>query len=205
MTEMTSPNTTFAPPALAPQTFAPGYLRDHFLIAMPGMQDPTFKKSVTYICEHTEKGAMGIIINLPTSMTYAEVFEQMGIANNPAIDAQLVLAGGPVQRERGFVLHSTDAVYDSTLSVSEAVALTASRDVIEAIAEGKGPAHYLIALGYAGWSEGQLEAEIADNSWLMVPADASVMFNTAPELRWLRAGRALGVNMALMPTTAGHA
>jgi len=183
----------------------PGSLCNHFLIAMPSMQDTSFAHSVTYICEHSSEGAMGIVINNPMPMTLHEIFAQMDLTVSPNQGHQPVVAGGPVQQERGFVLHTGDAEWHSTLKVSPDISLTASRDIITAIAEGKGPKEYLVALGYAGWGEGQLEAEIAANSWLTVPASKHIIFDTPFEQRWTSAAQALGIDVNLISNIAGHA
>lgn len=183
----------------------PGSLRDHFLIAMPGLNDSSFAHTVTYICEHSEQGAMGVVINMATPMLLKEIFEQMALSDQSELGGQIVMSGGPVQPERGFVLHSPDSKWQSTLEISPDVSLTASRDIIAALAEGRGPKHSLIALGYAGWGEGQLEAEIAANSWLTVPADKNIIFNTPLEQRWTAAAQALGIDVNLIASTAGHA
>lgn len=183
----------------------PGSLCDHFLIAMPSMQDTSFAQSVTYICEHNEHGAMGIVINNPMPMPLSEIFSQMKLSDLAHQGHKPVVAGGPVQVERGFVLHSSDTQWHSTIKVSDDVSITASRDVIDAIAEGQGPKSYLVALGYAGWEKGQLEAEIAANSWLTAPGDKNIIFNTPFEQRWTVAALALGINVSLISNTAGHA
>lgn len=183
----------------------PGSLRDHFLIAMPGLNDSSFAHTVTYICEHSDKGAMGLVINSATPMQLSEVFAQMGLDDSASIGDQIIMSGGPVQQERGFVLHPTGSQWQSTLEVSADISLTASRDIISALAEGRGPQKYLVALGYAGWGEGQLEAEIAANSWLTVPADKEIIFDTPFEQRWAAAARSLGVDVNLIAGTAGHA
>ncbi len=183
----------------------PGSLCDHFLIAMPNMEDTSFAQSVTYICEHNERGAMGIVINNPMPMVLQEIFVQMNLSDTAKQGNKIILAGGPVQSERGFVLHPSDTQWHSTIKVSDDISLTASRDIIAAMAEGQGPSACLIALGYAGWGEGQLEAEIAANSWLTVPADKNIIFNTPFEQRWTVAALALGINVSLISSTAGHA
>lgn len=183
-----------------------GSLRDHFLIAMPGMHDSSFTHSVTYICEHGEKGAMGIVINNVLPLLLEDIFEQMQLTtDHNNLGHQAIVAGGPVQVERGFVLHPRAQEWQSTLHVSSQISLTASRDVIEAIAEGKGPDQFLIALGYAGWGAGQLEAEIAANAWLTIPADSQILFNTPYEQRWLAAAQPLGIDLNLISSVAGHA
>jgi putative transcriptional regulator len=183
----------------------PGSLCDHFLIAMPTLQEGSFTQSVTYICEHSERGAMGIVINNPTPMKLQDIFAQMNLRDAARQGSKTIMAGGPVQSERGFVLHSSDTAWHSTTKVSDAISITASHDIIAALAEGQGPSHCLIALGYAGWGEGQLEAEIAANTWLTVPADKNIIFNTPIEQRWTVAGLALGINVNLISSTAGHA
>jgi len=184
----------------------PGSLRNHFLIAMPGLNDSSFAHTVTYICEHSDKGAMGVVINTATPMQLKEIFAQMELAD-AAEEAgdQIVMSGGPVQPERGFVLHPSDSKWQSTLEVSPDISLTASRDIIVALAEGRGPKQYLITLGYAGWGEGQLEEEIASNSWLTVHADKDIIFNTPFEQRWTAAAQTLGIDVNLITSTAGHA
>lgn len=183
----------------------PGSLRDHFLIAMPGLNDSSFAHTVTYICEHSDKGAMGVVINTATPMLLKEIFSQMDLDDLSDQGDQIVMSGGPVQPERGFVLHSNEARWQSTLEISPEVSLTASRDIITALAAGRGPKQCLVALGYAGWGEGQLEAEIAANSWLTVPANKDIIFNTPLEQRWTSAAQALGIDVNLISSTAGHA
>jgi putative transcriptional regulator len=187
------------------EELTPGSLRDHFLIAMPGMSDPSFSHTVTYICEHSDKGAMGVVINTATPMQLKEIFAQMQLDDNASDGDQFVMAGGPVQTERGFVLHSSETEWQTTLKVSDDISLTVSRDIIAAMAEGNGPQHFLISLGYAGWGEGQLEAEIAANSWLTVPADKNIIFHTPIEKRWAQAAQSLGIDLQLMSGAAGHA
>lgn len=183
----------------------PGSMRDHFLIAMPGLNDSSFAHTVTYICEHSDKGAMGVVINAATPMLLKEIFTQMDLDDLSDQGDLIVMSGGPVQPERGFVLHSNEAKWQSTLEISPDICLTASRDIISALAAGRGPKQCLIALGYAGWGEGQLEAEIAANSWLTVPADKDIIFSTPFEERWTTAAQALGVDVNLISSIAGHA
>jgi putative transcriptional regulator len=198
MNEKTSTNTHY-------DELTPGSLRDHFLIAMPGLNDSSFAHTVTYICEHSDKGAMGVVINTATPMLLKEIFVQMELEDISDQGEQIVMSGGPVQPERGFVLHSNETKWHSTLEVSPDICLTASRDIIAALAEGQGPKQFLIALGYAGWGEGQLEEEIAANSWLTVPADKEIIFTTPFEQRWTTAAKALGIDVNLISSTAGHA
>lgn len=181
-------------------------LTNHFLIAMPGMKDPNFARTVTYVCEHTEQGAMGIVINRPMDIRLGEMLDQLDIAtdDHQALDT-LVYLGGPVQPERGFVLHSASDGFDSTLSITSEISVTTSRDVLEAIAEGKGPAHRLIALGYAGWGGGQLEQEMSANAWLSGPANDEIIFKLSAGARWQAAANLLGVDMNLLSGEVGHA
>ncbi len=179
-------------------------LKDHFLIAMPGLEDPRFAQSVTYICEHNEGGAMGIMINQAANMSYQELFHQLQL-NEDFEDTSPLLLGGPVQKERGFVLHSSEKQWISTLKVSEDIALTGSKDILDDIANHKGPESALIALGYAGWSAGQLEEEIVQNSWLTVPAQKHILFDTPIEQRWKSAAKQLGIDLNLLSSQAGHA
>jgi len=184
----------------------PTTLANHFLIAMPGMQDPNFARTVTYMCEHTEEGAMGIVINRPMDIRLAEVLEQLEIqTDDPRVLDIPVYLGGPVQPDRGFVLHTNGQRFDSTLSITPDISVTTSRDVLEAIAEGRGPEQTLIALGYAGWGEGQLEDEMSANAWLSGPADERILFHLAPGERWLAAAQLLGVDLNLLSAEAGHA
>ncbi len=187
------------------EELTPGSLRDHFLIAMPGMADPSFSHTVTYICEHSDKGAMGVVINTATPMQLKEIFAQMQLEDNASHGEQIIMAGGPVQPERGFVLHTGETQWQTTLKVSDEISLTVSRDIIAAMAEGNGPQDFLISLGYAGWGEGQLESEIAANSWLTVPADKNIIFHTPVDKRWAQAARSLGIDLQLMSGSAGHA
>lgn len=181
-------------------------LTDNFLIAMPGMADPFFAKTVTYLCQHNEEGALGIIINRPSELTLADIMSQMEIeVREEAIGQIPVYFGGPVQPERGFVLHdSTDGQWNSTLKVSDTISLTTSRDILEAISQGEGPQRLLIALGYAGWGKGQLEKEITENAWLNAPAEQSIIFSRPAASRWKAAAELMGVNIALLPSQAGH-
>lgn len=181
-------------------------LRNHFLIALPGMQDPSFAQSVTYVCDHGEDGAMGVVINRPMNVTLDEVFEQLSLDIPDPGGRDAVLAGGPVNRERGFILHPHDGrQWQSSLRISDGVSLTASRDILDAISTGQGPEHTLLILGYAGWEAGQLEEELAENAWLTVPADSAIIFDTPVEQRWGAAARRLGVDVNLIPRQAGHA
>lgn len=181
-------------------------LKDHFLLAMPGLDAGLFSGSITYICEHGEAGAMGLVINQPLDLSLEEIFDHLDIAMAPDFADRMVLAGGPVQVDHGFVLHPATAdTWDSTLQVTSRMRLTTSQDVLRAIAAGDGPDSYLIALGYAGWSAGQLEEEIANNSWLTIPAEHRIIFDTPIDQRVSAAAAMLGVDMNLMSAQAGHA
>jgi len=181
------------------------YLNNQFIIAMPNLVDPNFFHTVTYLCQHNEEGALGIVINRPAAMKLGEIFKQMNIRVTSTHAAEApVFAGGPVQQERGFVLHTPGGVWDATLLVSESISLTTSRDVIEAIAVGKGPEQYLVALGYAGWGEGQLEQEILANAWLNTPYGKHVLFDTPINMRWRAAAGQIGIDINQLTTPAGH-
>lgn len=182
-------------------------LKDHFLIAMPAMMDPHFVHSVIYICEHTPEGAMGLVVNLPLSIHLGDVLKNMNIATDDnAIIHQPVLSGGPVQQERGFVLHrNSREKWESSLTLNDKLSITTSKDILLAIANHKGPKDALFALGYASWQSGQLEAEIADNVWLCSPASPQILFDIPPEQRWRAAGALLGIDMDVMSNQTGHA
>lgn len=181
-------------------------LRNHFLIAMPNLADPNFNESVTYVWQHDEYGAVGTVVNRPGHFTFADIFARLGIDYDDTQRARaLVLAGGPVEPERGFVLHDSSAEFESTISVGADVSLTASRDVLEAIAAGDGPQHALLTLGYAGWGPGQLESEIAANSWLSVEATSKVLFDTPFAERWTAAADLIGIDIRGISTYSGHA
>ena len=181
-------------------------LKDHFLIAMPSIGDGIFAHSITYICEHNEQGAMGIVINHPLDLSLDEIFQHLEIENIQTPHQDQILAGGPVHMDRGFVLHrNTDTNWDSTIKVSDQIALTTSQDILTAIAHDEGPSDSIVALGYAGWSEGQLESELADNAWLTAPADSDIIFNTPIEKRASAAAAKMGIDLALISPTAGHA
>jgi len=181
-------------------------LTDHFLIAMPAMTDPYFAKSLTYVCEHTEQGALGVVINKPIEMTLKMLLDQVGIEFGAEQHAEeLVHFGGPVQMNRGSVLHQPLGEWMSTLAVNERVALTTSKDILEAVGRGQGPYKLLVSLGYAGWAAGQLEQELAQNAWLTVPASATVIFDLPWEQRLPAAMQLLGIDFASLADGAGHA
>lgn len=185
---------------------ADAYLANQLLIALPALADPHFARSVTLVCQHDADGAMGIVLNRTSEYTLGEVLEQMHIdSGDEALRARPVLAGGPVHPERGFVLHDGARTWDSTLVIADGLSLTTSRDILEAMARGEGPAHVTVALGCAGWGAGQLEYELVENSWLTVPADAELLFETPLEQRWQAAAGRIGVDLSRMADYAGHA
>lgn len=182
------------------------YLTNHFLIAMPGLADPNFFQTVTYICNHNEKGAMGIVINRPTDINLGDILAQLDIEPSQSVNPDFqIFEGGPVQPEHGFVIHKPVGAWDSSLEVTSDIAISTSRDILKAIAHGDGPEHYLIALGYAGWGAGQLEQEMAENAWLSGPADDMILFEMESEKRWEAAAALLGVDLNLLSSEIGHA
>jgi len=181
-------------------------LTHQFLIAMPAMADPNFSKTLTYVCEHNEQGALGIIINRPTDMTLTDLFERVGLELHiPELSRQPVYYGGPVQPERGFVLHRPLGDWQATLAVNEEMGLTSSRDILQSMSEQGVPGEVLITLGYAGWTAGQLEWELAQNAWLTVAADPHIIFEMPPEERLAAAMHMLGVDFTNLSDVAGHA
>ena len=185
-------------------------LTNQFLIAMPGMADDTFAGSVVYLCEHNEKGALGLVINKPIDIKLKNLFEKVELSLDRAELAELpVYFGGPVQTERGFVLHEKQGAdgdaYSSTMSVPGGLAMTTSKDVLEALSSGAGPKKVLVTLGYSGWQAGQLEDEIGRNGWLTVDADPAVIFDTPIEQRYARAVALLGIDPRMLSQEAGHA
>lgn len=181
-------------------------LRDHFLLAMPCLDEGIFAHSITYICEHGESGAMGIVINQPLDLSVGEIFDHLQIDSSRDFSEVPVLAGGPVQIDHGFVLHrNCDKSWEASLKVTPEITLTTSRDILRAIAQEEGPPDHLIALGYAGWAAGQLEQELAENSWLTLPADSDIIFATPAEARLGAAAAQLGIDMNLISGKAGHA
>ncbi len=181
-------------------------LTHHFLIAMPAIKEGFFAGALTYICEHNDRGAMGLIVNRPTSLTVGELFTQIHQPlHDEVLQAAAVYFGGPVQSERGFVLHDTPMPWQSSLRINDHLALTTSRDILAAVSEGNGPQNLLVALGYAGWDAGQLETEIAENTWLTVPADRRILFDLPPEERLIAAAALLGIEYAALAEEAGHA
>ena len=179
-------------------------LRNHFLISMPSLVDGSFAHSVTYLCEHDHQGAMGIIINHPLKLTLGNIFTQLNIDGTNHSNAP-VLSGGPVQTDRGFVLHSSGERWQSIVAISPEISLTTSRDILDDVAANRGPSHCLVALGYAGWSAGQLEHELAGNAWLTCPASTNIMFNTPFEQRINSALALMGIDIGRLSSQAGHA
>ncbi|MEQ8603040.1 MAG: YqgE/AlgH family protein [Marivibrio sp.] len=183
-----------------------GYLTGQLLVAMPGMADPRFQRSVIYMCLHNAEGAMGLVINrLVESMTFDELLEQLDLGASRAQDEIRVHFGGPVESGRGFVLHSTDYAQDATVDMENGIGLTATIDILRDIARGDGPQARLLALGYAGWGPGQLDEEIQENAWLHVPADPSLVFNERLDEKWDQAIARLGFDPALLSSEAGRA
>ncbi len=181
-------------------------LTHHFLIAMPAMADPNFANTLTYVCEHNPEGALGIVVNRRTDMTLSALFEQIQIPlDDSVLRERPVLFGGPVQIDRGFVLHRPIGNWQSTLAVTDDIGLTTSKDVLEAVGRGEGPTDMLVSLGYAGWSAGQLEQELAHNAWLTVEADPGVVFELAVEDRLPAAVRLLGIDISRLSDDVGHA
>lgn len=184
-------------------------LANHFLIAMPSMQDPVFGGTVVYICEHNDNGVLGVVINKPTDMTMEVLFDRIDLklsdSLSPGVVNEPIMFGGPVQDDRGFVLHTPGTRYSSSLTVTDEVAFTTSIDVLEAVAAGDGPPRMLVSIGYSGWSPGQLEDEIGRNGWLTVGADPHVLFDLPVEERYTAAIRLLGIDPNMLALEAGHA
>lgn len=191
---------------------ARGYLDNHFLVAMPGMMDERFERSVIYICAHSDEGAMGLIVNQPQQMQFPDLLVQLGILDEQEAirlprqtrDFQ-VQNGGPVDRSRGFVLHTDDYMVESSMPVSEQICLTATVDILRAISTGTGPRRALMTLGYSGWGAGQLENEIAENGWLICPASADLLFDSDLERKYDRILASIGVDLTHLSSIAGHA
>ena len=194
---------------------APINLTNHFLIAMPGLEDAAFSRSVVYVCEHTERGALGLVINKPSDIKLQVLFDKVDLPLGRAdLRESPVFQGGPVQVDRGFVLHEpifatsdkpSESIYASTMSIPGGLEMTTSKDVLEALSTGAGPRKVLVSLGYSAWGEGQLESELGDNSWLTVDADSAVIFDTPVEQRYERALGLLGLQVWMLSPQAGHA
>lgn len=174
---------------------------------MPGMNDPNFAETLTLVCEHNRDGAFGFTVNRPFDIEAKELLKQQGIDVSPdqSITQQMLFSGGPVEVERGFVLHTPDRKWDGTMEVSDDFAVTASEEVLHAIVDNEGPAKYMFILGYSGWSSGQLESEIQNNVWLTAPASSDIVFDIEPEQRWTTAAQRLGVDLSLLSSDPGHA
>jgi putative transcriptional regulator len=182
------------------------FLTNQFLVAMPSLEDPNFRESVTFICEHNPQGALGIVINRPMNVVLDDILKQLSLkAHDNDTAATPVYLGGPVQPERGFVIHEPPGQWEATLKVGESLGVTTSRDVLAALAEGNGPRRSFVALGYAGWTAGQLEEELKSNSWLSAPADPHIIFDTPVDQRWQAAARLIGVDLSLLSGDTGHA
>ncbi|MFA3792156.1 YqgE/AlgH family protein [Aliiglaciecola sp. SL4] len=179
----------------------------HLLVAMPSLDDPYFARSLTYICEHNDKGAMGLVINQPIGMSLQELINQ---ADKDAIVLEekadeIVLAGGPVSQDRGFILHTTQPGWSSSLQLTSKIMITTSKDILSALGNEQAPAKSLVTLGYAGWSAGQLEEEVQNNSWLIVEADEELLFDVPIHKKWEKAVRRLGIDVWQLGPDAGHA
>ena len=182
------------------------YFDQQFLIAMPGMEDPNFDHGVTLMCQHNPEGALGITINRNSDLTLKDVLSQLEIdCDDPELTEQPVLHGGPVQRERGFVLHTPGQVWESTTQVAPGIMVTTSRDILEAIAEHRGPEKFVVALGYSGWGAGQLEEELKNNAWLNVGANSAIVFDVPIDQRWQDAVASLGIDVSRLQPLGGHA
>lgn len=182
------------------------YLAGQLLVAMPGMQDPRFEKTVIYMCAHNADGAMGLVVNRAMeSVSFPDMLEQLGIKTGGCDDKINIHFGGPVESGRGFVLHSRDYLKDATMVVDQDVALTATVDILKAIAGGEGPRQSLLALGYAGWGPGQLDTEIKSNGWLHVAADSDLVFGPDQDAKWQRAMDKIGIDPLMLSEDAGHA
>ncbi|MGQ0618741.1 MAG: YqgE/AlgH family protein [Panacagrimonas sp.] len=181
-------------------------LKNQFLVAMPGLEDENFSRTVSLLCEHNDKGAIGLVVNRPTDLTLTAMLDQMGVKHD-AFDAQdhVVFWGGPVQPERGFVVHGAPAGWESCMPIGDELFITTSRDVLTAIGEGRGPKEFLIMLGYAGWGAGQLESELLHNSWLNTPVDTGILFTVPARTRWQSATRLLGLEVTQLSSGSGHA
>jgi len=188
------------------QDVVSGYLQQQLLIAMPAMSDPNFSRSVTLLCQHNKEGAIGITINRQSDFTLGELLFQLNIScDDLEVSSMMVLEGGPVSPDHGFVLHTPLEGYDSSIQINDDIMVTTSRDILSAIAKGDGPRQFLVALGYAGWGDGQLESEMRQNAWLSVPADKGILFESALKNRWEKAVGKLGININDLHGEGGHA
>ncbi len=189
-------------------TGSASFLENHFLIAMPLLRDPNFNGSVTYLWKHDSDGALGLVVNRPSKLVMPDLMEELGITIKDEFLARLqnrsILTGGPVEGNKGFILHEAGTEWDYTLAVNDDISLSMSKDILQEIAAGGGPARYLVALGCAGWDAGQLEQEISDNAWLTVPADTDLLFSTDYENKASAVAALLGVSMSQLASLAGH-
>ncbi|MUG29157.1 YqgE/AlgH family protein [Aeromonas salmonicida] len=180
-------------------------LQNHFLLAMPSLSDPYFERSLVYLCEHNEEGAMGLVVNIPVDMSLDAMLTQLKLAPPASPDLkQPVLQGGPVHADRGFVLHSFRPGFNSTLQVGDELMVTTSKDILETLGTEQAPDHWLVALGYAGWSAGQLEQELVDGAWLVIPPNPDLVFKTPIHQRWQQAAASIGVNPIHLSSDIGH-
>jgi putative transcriptional regulator len=192
--------------AMSAKIAVPNSLAGSLLVAMPQMSDPRFERAVIFVCAHNEEGAMGLVVNkLFDQLSFGDLLDQLEITAGPRMQQIRVHAGGPVEAGRGFVLHSDDYLHEGTMPVDSGFALTATTDILRAIAEGEGPRTSILALGYAGWGPGQLEQEFASNGWLHVPADPELVFGADLEHKWLLALNKLGISPSVLSSQAGHA
>ena len=181
-------------------------LTGHLLIAMPAMLDPNFHRTVSYICEHSDQGALGLVINRPLDMDFGEVMEQLALnPSSPGIAELPILQGGPVELQRGFVIHEESQDWDATVEINDSIFVTTSQDILGAMAAGSGPAKSQLVLGYAGWGPGQLEQEISENAWLSVPAAPRIIFDVPFDQRYTESVALLGIDLATLSSQAGHA
>lgn len=181
-------------------------LTNQFLLAMPTLEDPNFHRTLTYVCEHSEHGAMGLVVNRPLAITVGEVLRHLEIEPGAGdLAQQPVYQGGPVETERGFILHAPLGRWEGTLQLADDLGVTTSRDILEAMARGEGPERALVTLGYSGWGAGQLEAEVAQNAWLTCPASRDILFDVPPEERLVTAAARMGVDLDLLSSDTGHA
>lgn len=197
-----------SPESGAANSSAPSFensMAHQFLIAMPGLDDENFNRSVTLLCEHSEKGALGLVINRPMALRLQEMLEQMGLEHEQLSEDPHVFWGGPVQPERGFVVHAEPDGWDSSLPIGGGLYITTSRDILAAIGRGEGPKQFIVTLGYAGWGAGQLEDEVLRNAWLNTPMDRGILFSTPANDRWRAATRLLGIDISHLASVAGHA
>ncbi len=180
-------------------------LKNQFLVAMPSLEDENFSHTVSLLCEHSDSGAIGLVINRPTDLKLSEMMDQMGLEHDGVDAGTIVYWGGPVQPERGFVIHRDPGGWESCMPLGQSLYITTSRDILRAIGKGEGPQQYFVVLGYAGWGAGQLESEILHNAWLNAPLDEQILFRTPARERWQAATKLLGVDVTQLAGDAGHA